>query len=214
MANLTALAAARHAILICLGWDVESQGLSGAPPVTVIVGAEAHSTLLKAIGLLGLGHDRVLRIPADDQGRMRADALPRISGPAIVCLQAGNVNSGAFDPAEEICAQAASPPGPGFTLTAPSACGLPQLPSGRTLPPGSPRPTRGPLMPTNGSTSPMTAAWPSFVTVKPSEPLCRRRWRPFLKGTAGSLGSIPRKRRAVLGESKSGQHSFPLVVQE
>ena len=106
MANLTALAAARHAVLNRLGWDVESQGLFGAPPVTVIVGAEAHPTLLKAIGLLGLGHDRVLRIPADDQGKMRADALPRISGPAIVCLQAGNVNSGAFDPAEEICAQA------------------------------------------------------------------------------------------------------------
>ncbi len=76
MANLTALAAARHAVLIRLGWDVESQGLFGAPPVTVIVGAEAHPTLLKAIGLLGLGHDRVLRIPADDQGRMCADALP------------------------------------------------------------------------------------------------------------------------------------------
>lgn len=106
MANVTGLAAARHAVLIRLGWDVESQGLSGAPPVTIVVGEEAHPTLLKAIGLLGLGHDRVLRVPADDQGRMRADALPRISGPAIVCLQAGNVNSGAFDPAEEICAQA------------------------------------------------------------------------------------------------------------
>jgi glutamate/tyrosine decarboxylase-like PLP-dependent enzyme len=106
MANLTALAAARHAILNRLGWDVESHGLFGAPPVTVVVGAEAHPTLLKAIGLLGLGHDRILRIPVDDQGKMRADALPRISGPAIVCLQAGNVNSGAFDPAEEICAHA------------------------------------------------------------------------------------------------------------
>ncbi len=106
MANLTALAAARHAVLSRLGWDVESQGLFGAPPVPVIVGAEAHPTLLKAIGLLGLGHERVLRIPVDDQGKMRADALPKISGPAIVCLQAGNVNSGAFDPAEEICAQA------------------------------------------------------------------------------------------------------------
>lgn len=106
MANVTALAAARHAVLIRLGWDVESQGLFGAPPVTIFVGEEAHPTLLKAISLLGFGHDRVLRVPADDQGRMRADALPRISGPAIVCLQAGNVNSGAFDPAEEICAQA------------------------------------------------------------------------------------------------------------
>jgi glutamate/tyrosine decarboxylase-like PLP-dependent enzyme len=106
MANFTALAAARHALLAGQGWDVESQGLFGAPPITVIVGEEVHVSVLKVLGLLGLGRDRVVRIPVDDQGRMRADRLPPISGPTIVCIQAGNVNTGAFDPAEEICALA------------------------------------------------------------------------------------------------------------
>jgi glutamate/tyrosine decarboxylase-like PLP-dependent enzyme len=99
MASFTALAAARHALLARQGWDVEAHGLFGAPPLTVIVGEEAHSTIFKALALLGLGRDRVLRLPVDGQGRMRVDALPDITGPAIVCLQAGNVNTGAFDPA-------------------------------------------------------------------------------------------------------------------
>lgn len=103
MANFTALAAARHAVLRAVGWDVEGQGLFGAPPITVVVGEEVHVSLLKALSLLGLGRDRVVRVPVDDQGRMRADALPALSGPTIVCIQAGNVNSGAFDPAGEIC---------------------------------------------------------------------------------------------------------------
>ncbi len=102
-ANFTALAAARHAVLQNVGWDVESQGLFGAPLITVVVGDEVHVSLLKALSMLGLGRDRVLRVPVDDQGRMRADAFPYISGPAIVCIQAGNVNTGAFDPAGEIC---------------------------------------------------------------------------------------------------------------
>jgi glutamate/tyrosine decarboxylase-like PLP-dependent enzyme len=106
MANFTALAAARHALLEQAGWDVESQGLCGAPPLTVVVGEEVHVSLLKALGMLGLGRNRVLRVPVDAQGRMRADAMPRWSGPAIICLQAGNVNSGAFDPAAEIIASA------------------------------------------------------------------------------------------------------------
>lgn len=102
VANFTGLAAARHAVLQRVGWDVEADGLFGAPPITVVVGAEAHTTLFKALSMLGLGRSRVVTIPVDDQGRMRSDALPEISGPAIVCLQAGNVNSGAFDPAGEI----------------------------------------------------------------------------------------------------------------
>lgn len=102
MANFTALAAARHAILKQASWDVESKGLFGAPPITVVVGEEVHVSLLKALGMLGLGRDRVVRVPADGQGRMRGDALPRWEGPAIVCLQAGNVNTGAFDPARQI----------------------------------------------------------------------------------------------------------------
>lgn len=103
MANFACLAAARHAVLARAGWDVESQGLFGAPPTTIVVGDEVHVSLLKALALLGFGRDRVERVPVDGQGRMRADALPRLDGPSIVCLQAGNVNSGAFDPAEEVC---------------------------------------------------------------------------------------------------------------
>lgn len=102
MANLSCLVAARHAVLQAAGWDVEADGMFGAPPVTVIVGDEAHPSLMKALGLAGFGRNRVTRISVDDQGRMRAEALPEISGPTIVCLQAGNVNTGAFDPAEAI----------------------------------------------------------------------------------------------------------------
>jgi glutamate/tyrosine decarboxylase-like PLP-dependent enzyme len=106
MANFTALAAARHAVFARAGWDVESQGLFGAPPVTVIVGDEVHVSLLKALSMLGFGRDRVIRVPVDGQGRMRADALPAIGGPTIVCIQAGNVNTGGFDPAGQICRSA------------------------------------------------------------------------------------------------------------
>lgn len=103
MANFTALAAARHAVLKRVGWNVEADGLFGAPPITVVVGEEAHPSLTKALGLLGLGRSRTMKVPADAQGRMRADALPPLSGPTIVCTQAGNVNTGAIDPIGEIC---------------------------------------------------------------------------------------------------------------
>jgi glutamate/tyrosine decarboxylase-like PLP-dependent enzyme len=102
MANFTALAAARHAVLARWGWNVEADGLFGAPPITVIVGQEVHPSLTKALGLLGLGRSRMQRVAVDAQGRMRADALPAISGPTILCLQAGNVNSGACDPFEPL----------------------------------------------------------------------------------------------------------------
>jgi glutamate/tyrosine decarboxylase-like PLP-dependent enzyme len=103
MANFTALAAARHVVLARAGWNVEADGLYGAPPITVIVGEEAHPTLLKSLGLLGLGRNRVVRVPTDRRGRMRADRLPPIAGPTIVCVQAGNINTGEFDPFGEIC---------------------------------------------------------------------------------------------------------------
>jgi glutamate/tyrosine decarboxylase-like PLP-dependent enzyme len=98
VANFVALAAARHVVLARAGWNVEADGLFGAPPITVITGEEAHPTLLKSLGMLGLGRNRIVRVPVDGQGRMRADALPALGGPAILCLQAGNVNTGAFDP--------------------------------------------------------------------------------------------------------------------
>jgi len=106
MANFTALAAARHVVLSQVGWNVETYGLFGAPQITVVVGHDAHVRVLKALALLGLGRDRVTRVPVDSEGRMRDDRLPRLSGPTIICLQAGNVNSGAFDPVREICATA------------------------------------------------------------------------------------------------------------
>jgi glutamate/tyrosine decarboxylase-like PLP-dependent enzyme len=106
MANFSGLAAARHALLERAGWNVEDDGLFGSPPLTVVVGDEVHVSLLKALGLLGLGRKRVRRVPVDSQGRMRADALPALDGRTIVCVQAGNVNSGAFDPAGEVCRRA------------------------------------------------------------------------------------------------------------
>jgi glutamate/tyrosine decarboxylase-like PLP-dependent enzyme len=102
VANLCALAAARHNVLKKAGWDVEGQGLFGAPAITVIVGEEVHPSVTKSLGILGLGRNRVVKVPVDEQGRMRADRLPPISGPTIVCVQAGNVNTGAFDPIDAI----------------------------------------------------------------------------------------------------------------
>jgi glutamate/tyrosine decarboxylase-like PLP-dependent enzyme len=102
MANFTGLAAARHAVLQRQGWDVEADGLFDAPAITVVVGEEVHVSLVKALRMLGLGGERVVKVPVDDQGRMIAEELPPIEGPSIVCIQAGNVNTGAFDPAEEI----------------------------------------------------------------------------------------------------------------
>ena len=103
MANFSALAAARHALLAKAGWDVEADGLFGAPPITVVVSEEAHASVGKALGLLGLGSNRVVRVPVDGQGRMRADAVPHLDERTILCLQAGNVNTGSFDPAAAIC---------------------------------------------------------------------------------------------------------------
>ncbi len=106
VANFTALAAARNAVLKRCGWAVEADGLFGAPPIQVVVGDECHPTLLKSLGMLGLGRSRLTRVPVDSQGRMRADKLPRLTAPSILCVQAGNVNSGAFDPFEPLCAAA------------------------------------------------------------------------------------------------------------
>jgi glutamate/tyrosine decarboxylase-like PLP-dependent enzyme len=107
-ANFSALAAARHTLLATAGWDVEANGLFGAPPLTVIVGEEVHASVQKALSLVGFGRDRVVRVPVDTQGRMRLDAFPAVDERTIVCVQAGNVNSGAFDPIQEICERAHS----------------------------------------------------------------------------------------------------------
>ncbi|HXI35268.1 MAG TPA: aminotransferase class V-fold PLP-dependent enzyme, partial [Gemmatimonadales bacterium] len=110
MANFTCLAAARHAVLGRAGWDVEERGLQDAPTVNVVVGDEAHATIFASLRFLGLGAATARRVATDAQGRMRADALrevlAKINGPTIVCTQAGNVNTGAFDPLEEIASLA------------------------------------------------------------------------------------------------------------
>ena len=121
MANFTALAAARHELLRRAGWDVEADGLQGAPRIRVIVGDEVHVSVIGALRMLGIGSRQIVRVAADDQGRMKPDALaaalagesskvrrkPDTTGalvatPTIICAQAGNVNSGAFDPLEAI----------------------------------------------------------------------------------------------------------------
>jgi glutamate/tyrosine decarboxylase-like PLP-dependent enzyme len=107
MANFTGLAAGRDAALRRAGWDVEADGLVGAPPVTVVVGRERHATVDRALRFLGLGTAGLREVEADGQGRMRPDALAGVlhglSGPAIVCAQVGNLNTGALDPVGEIC---------------------------------------------------------------------------------------------------------------
>jgi len=108
MANFTALAAARHKLLADVGWDVEAEGLNGAPTINVVMGAEAHVTIHTALRYLGLGLKHAKLVAADGQGRMIPAELERTlagcTGPTIVCAQAGNVNTGAFDPLAEIAA--------------------------------------------------------------------------------------------------------------
>jgi len=105
-ANFSALVAARHALLARQGWNVEDDGMFGAPPMEVVVGEEVHASVHKALGMAGLGRRRVTVVEADEQGRMRAEKLPRLSRNTLVCIQAGNVNTGAYDPAREICMRA------------------------------------------------------------------------------------------------------------
>lgn len=107
MANFTALAAARHAVLEREGWDVDADGLLGGPPVDIVVSEEAHPSVRKSLGLLGFGRNRSLSIPVDSQGRMRVEAIPHLKKPAIICAQVGNVNTGAVDNLNTICDVAA-----------------------------------------------------------------------------------------------------------
>jgi glutamate/tyrosine decarboxylase-like PLP-dependent enzyme len=111
MAHATGLAAARHAVLARAGWDVEARGLAGAPPIRLLANGDLHVTVLRAVRLLGLGTDSIVRVETDAEGSMRPaalrEALGAADGPAIVCAQAGEVNSGAFDPLDAVCDAAA-----------------------------------------------------------------------------------------------------------
>ena len=130
MAHVTCLAAARHEVLRRVDWDVEHDGLAGSPPIAVVAGARKHVTVDRALRLLGLGSGATRRVEVDSQGRMRMaaleEALRDVSGPAIVCAQAGEVNTGAFDPSARLPISARRP-ARGSTSTAPSDSGRPHL---------------------------------------------------------------------------------------
>lgn len=105
-ANFSGLCAGRNELLRRRGWDVTKKGLYGAPPIRIVIGADAHAAVLKSISMLGLGSDNIETVPSDDQGAMRADQMPKLVEPALVIAQAGNVNSGAIDPIGEVCNRA------------------------------------------------------------------------------------------------------------
>jgi len=105
-ANLCGLAAARNRLLKNQHWDVNSNGLFGAPNIRVVAGRQAHSTVIKAIGLLGFGQNSIEFVEVDDQGRIIPDLIPELDNRALLILQAGNVNSGSFDDFSRICEKA------------------------------------------------------------------------------------------------------------
>lgn len=106
IAILCGLAAGRNELLRRSNWDVKEKGLFGAPNIKVVVGEQAHASVFKALTLLGFGSDDIERVPVDNQGRIIVDKLPRLDEKTLVVIQAGNVNSGAFDPIDDICSMA------------------------------------------------------------------------------------------------------------
>src|SRR5262249_15906790 len=106
IATFSGLCAGRNELLRRRGWDVARKGLYGVPKIRVIAGADAHAAVHKSISMLGLGSENVEHVPVDDQGRMRADQMPKLHEAALIVTQAGNVNSGAIDPIGQICEQA------------------------------------------------------------------------------------------------------------
>jgi glutamate/tyrosine decarboxylase-like PLP-dependent enzyme len=105
-ANLCGLAAARYRVLKKNSWDINQKGLYNAPRIRIITGKQAHSTVLKAIGILGLGQESIEWVDVDSQGRVISESIPELDKNTILILQAGNVNSGAFDDFQTICTKA------------------------------------------------------------------------------------------------------------
>ena len=103
MANFTSVVAARYNIYKQLGYDLKSKGMQNAPPIRVIVGQEVHASMQRALLLAGFGLDNLIKVPTDDQGRIIPDDFPELDQSTLVCLQAGNVNTGALDPVKKIC---------------------------------------------------------------------------------------------------------------
>ena len=160
MANFSCLAAARGELLRRAGWDADAQGLFGAPPIEVLVSDEVHVTLLRALGYLGLGHDRVTRVGVDANGAMDPlaleGALLAAKDPVLICAQAGNVNTGACDPLGRSRTSRLSA-ARGFTSMERSVCGPPRRRAWSAWWPAATGPTPGPSMRTSGSTFPTTA---------------------------------------------------------
>jgi hypothetical protein len=169
LANTTALAAARYEILRRVGWDTEGDGLRGAPKLRVIAGQGRHGTIDRVLRLLGLGTASIVEVEMDAQGRMQVaalrQALERDDGPTIVCAQVGNVNTGAVDPVGEIC-ELAHGHGAWVGRRRVRAVGRGQPAAARL----GGAPTRGPPMPTSGSTCRTTPAWSSAPSPMHTEP--------------------------------------------
>lgn len=106
VANFCGLLAARYNICKRMGWDVKARGMNGAPPIRVIAGEEVHASMLRALILAGFGTETIIKVPTDDQGRIIAEKIPALDQSTIVCVQAGNVNTGSIDPIKNICMQA------------------------------------------------------------------------------------------------------------
>ena len=222
MASTTCLAAARNHVLAAHGWDVERDGLQGAPRVNVLVGEERHDTIDIALRVLGLGASTATVVAADEAGRMRPDALAataaRVEGPTIVCCRSGTSTGAPLTR----WARSSRPCGGttcGCTLTAPSGSGPgPLRPTGTSWP-GSSAPTRGPPTPTSGSTRPTTAAWPSAATPPPTAapwacgpPTCRRaptRTSATRSTTTPSSRAAPGRRRSGRPCASSGAGGWP-----
>ena len=172
MANFSALAAARHDVLAAAGWDVDERGLAGAPPLTVIVGEEAHPSLHKALGLLGIGRRNVVQRAGGRAGRPARRRPARHLRPHDRVPAGRQREHRRLRPVRARCARRRTRPAPGCTWTAPSACGRRRRRRARTSCAAWAPPTRGPPTRTSGSTSPTTAGWRSCAT--PSR--CARPW--------------------------------------
>ncbi len=211
LGNAVGLAAGRHAVLARAGWDVEADGLYGAPEIAVVVGEEAHATLLTALQYLGLGRDRVTRVPADDQGRMRADAareaIASAGGPLLVAIQAGNVNTGAFDPAGEIADAVAAHPNAWLHVDGAFGLWAAASPRLRHLVTASIAPTRGRPTRTSGSTSATTVASSRRATPRRTAPRCPHRRRISCAASSARTGSGCSTARAAREASPSTRPS-------
>ena len=214
MANFTALAAARHSVLRAHGWDHEIDGLQGAPRVRLVVGAERHSTIDRSLRYLGFGSSSIEVVEADSQGSMRPESLARVlsaqpKGPTIVCAQAGNVNSGGFDPFARSATSHTST-ARGCTSTARSVFG-PRPPATIDISStASSKRTHGRPMRTSGSTCPTTAASRS-PRIRPTTPGAfgfRADYLVFSDGRRDPADFTPeasRRARAVRGVGRAAE---------